>query len=283
MIIEPRLIDKVTHAGSASKPNEDFLIAENGLFVVLDGATGLGNQLVKSHKSDAAWFVDEFSRQLVYTWKSTHNFLSSVRIAIGNINSNFLKVTKNLTIHPYELPSAGMTALVLNQSKLELYRTGDCVAYYSNGCDSGSIFKKSKLEQLDEQSTKNLLRKMKEGSSYQNARLSILNMLRDNRSMMNSDGGYSVLTVDNNCINKIETVVINAKKGDRFLLTTDGFGSIIDKYKKYTITELFNHLNSHSLKAVINEIREIEDNDSNLLTYPRLKNHDDASALLIEV
>lgn len=278
-IYHPILLDMESEAGDIKKPNEDLVIALDSLFVVLDGATGLGEKLIDNYSSDACWFVNTVRDSLIESWNKEPDFIGAITEAVHFATSEFEQITSKSNIPIYELPSAGMVAVALEGNEVNLYRSGDCSIYYSSDCGTKKIFKNSYLEELDDMSIKEMSKYLEEGKSLEDSREAIKDTLQSNRSMMNTPDGYSALSVDNNCIQYIDKVTLPAEKEAKLLLLTDGFSSIIDKYKVHTAQSLFSELEKISAKDVIKKIRHIENMDDQLCEYPRLKKHDDASAI----
>lgn len=279
-----KIIDSICSQGSLEKVNEDLIIKADGLVVVLDGATGIGDGLIKNQKSDAEWFVSEISNNIVESWGKTKNFKLSLQHSLNITNENYKKATSQNNIDKHAMPSAGMIALVVEKNnEISLHQAGDCSLIYKSVDKSAVELSKSKvLEQLDNASIALLQKYIKSGLSYNDSRKKILPLLRLNREKMNTKNGYSVLSTCLDSINYVKTTTFGTKSGDKLLLATDGFDAIYKKYKACQIEDFFNK-NSKSLQEILNLLRTIENNDSKLLKYPRLKTHDDATAVLVEL
>jgi hypothetical protein len=74
----------------------------------------------------------------------------------------------------------------------------------------------------------------------------------------------------------------NKNKMIDFLLSSDGFYDITDKYKKMNEAEVFDYAYNQGLKALCDYIRQIEEADSEAKEYVRFKKSDDASAVLFK-
>lgn len=277
------LLDSASFPGNAKKPNEDLIILENGLFAILDGATGLGRQIINDAESDASWFVKEFSKQVTRYWIEQHDFSNALNLSISELEKLFYEISGDIKIEDYEIPSAGMAAVIVEDGLIAGYRSGDCQVYLSNAQGVNSVFPKSPLEQFDNEIMEVLSGHIRIGASYAQARKKVLPCMRALRASMNCEGGYAVLSPNINCIEHIQHQIIDNTKPGYLLLTTDGFSAVMDKYKRYSIETLFERLNTTGLQEVGQEIRKIENADLNLNKYPRLKISDDASAVLLQV
>jgi hypothetical protein len=58
------VLDSISLPGNPEKPNDDAFAHIDGAAVVMDGATGLGDQLMPG-KSDAAWLAAFGARRLM--------------------------------------------------------------------------------------------------------------------------------------------------------------------------------------------------------------------------
>ena len=66
------------------------------------------------------------------------------------------------------------------------------------------------------------------------------------------------------------------------LLCSDGFSALVNDYGRYTAASLLQAACSHGLQSLIDELRQRETSvDPEAVKYPRFKQSDDATALLL--
>ena len=254
--------------------------------MVLDGATSLGEQRVESYESDARWFVDAVSRHFLPIWDTGHSFLAALKRTLEGCMQEYEDLTDGKLgsgeIREYELPSASLAAITVDERGISAFRFGDCACYckYSQGVRS--MFGQSKLDSLDGVVVSALTEEIRRGSNLEQARRSIFGLLRRHRSMMNTPDGYGVLSLSNECLNYLESKTLEHEGLTGILLLTDGF-SAIERYGNYDMESLFRECEQRGLDDMIREIRGVEREDELLVNFPRLKQHDDASALLLDV
>ena len=281
-----KLIDQATEAGFPSKANEDGLVLGNNLFMVFDGATSLGDQRIDSHESDASWFVDAMSRHFLPIWAAGNSFPSSLEQALEGCMKEFEDLTHRKLgsgeVRKHELPSASMAAVAVENNGISAFRFGDCSCYCKSSHGACSIFDRSTLERLDSIAVNALVDELRRGSTVEQARHSIFGLLRSHRSRMNGPGGYGALSLSKECMSYLESRLLECEGLTGILLFTDGFGAI-EQYGDYGVETLFRECEQRGLDDVIREIRERETDDESLLSFPRLKQHDDASALFLGV
>ncbi|MET0071186.1 MAG: hypothetical protein ABW096_14210 [Candidatus Thiodiazotropha sp.] len=273
------LIDSASEAGSESKANEDLVVETQRLCMVLDGATGLGEQRVSSYPSDAVWFVNAIATRLTETWLRENNFTRALTYAIDMCIEEYKNIAGVLPELAYELPSAGMVAAVVEEGVVRVYRLGDCDAYCKSEGRAKKLFGHSRLEALDKLSIEAIALELRQGKSPSQARESVMPMLRKHRSLLNMPGGYGALSLVRDSVNHMEVAELSEAQGATILLASDGF-SAIEKYRNYTADDIFERCSKVGMSGIVNEIREVENDDADLLKFPRLKSHDDATALL---
>jgi serine/threonine protein phosphatase PrpC len=276
-------LKSITNPGKKTKPNEDAIIIRDNLYVVLDGATGLGERKIDSSDSDAQWLVNYVSKYFNENWTSQNSFIPTLKKAITKANLNFKKIaSSSKEFRPFELPSAGVVALHIFSDHIKAYRIGDCSLYTREGSTFTDVFGDSPLQALDENSITKMNDALRKGFSYNQARESINDLLKKNRSKMNTKGGYTVLSINPNSVDGFETKKIFLSKEMKFLLMSDGFSAFKEKYG-YSIDEFFQKVEQKSMEKMIRKLREIENSDKDLLKFPRLKRHDDATCIYLDI
>lgn len=280
--MEIELLDSASVAGSASTENEDLIVASRNLYVVLDGATGLGVRAIRSYPSDAVWFVRAFSNRLIEHWQEEPEFIAAVSKSIEDCVSEYATLTAGAVRPAYELPSAGMVAIAVESGGACIYRLGDCTAYRKDRGSAYQIFERSRLADLDDRSTKALLTELRRGKNYRQARATILPMLRAHRALMNKPSGYGSLSLTPNCIHYLERRQVSCNQETKVILASDGF-SVIEKYFRYEASDVFERCEFLGINAVIEQIRVLETEDQEMKSFPRLKPHDDATAVLLRL
>ena len=74
-----------------------------------------------------------------------------------------------------------------------------------------------------------------------------------------------------------------APDGSLVLLASDGFLALVSDYKAYDVESLMEAVRDIGLDALGAELRAIEHNDPRGTQFPRFKQSDDATALLLAV
>jgi serine/threonine protein phosphatase PrpC len=281
--MKPVTIKHVSTPGKKSKANEDGIFLKDNLFMVLDGATGLGEKKINIAQSDAQWLVNYVITFFNKNWNSRKSFIKTLEKATKEAKKEFERLTNSKIglFKTYELPSTGIVAIHLFKNHLKAYRIGDCTLYTNYEYKFNDVFGETPLNSLDGIAINKLNYKLKNGISYDTAREEIKDLLKENRSKMNTKNGYHVLSVNPDSICGFEYKRLKLLKNTEFILASDGFSALYEKYN-YSLQKLFNELNNKTPVQLIKDLRDIENNDKELLKYPRLKPHDDASFIFIK-
>lgn len=262
------VIDFCTDSGAVSAVNQDYAINVHGLSVVLDGATAL-----ESNAMNVVDFVQNLATCLVQEWRSSGTFIPSLHQALRELS-------RGLPSNPYELPSASMIALAVEERKCFIYSIGDCQAYTEVGDRCVKIsFSEDRLSRLDEIARQLLCSYLALGFSDCDALAMVKPILMSHRALANSPNGYKILTLDPASVQGIERLEIDESSVKNILLCSDGFDAGLSTYRCTTIADIFER--RKKLTDVLDCLRTIEIEDKTLTKYPRFKVHDDATAVLL--
>jgi serine/threonine protein phosphatase PrpC len=276
------ILESISNAGKANYSNEDLLLVDDNLALIFDGASGLSKNRLGADGSDAHWFVNQLSEKLRENWRRTHNFSSSLNDAFKRTFDCFLSLSANQRLLPYEYPSSGMIAIAVEHNVPCLYRLGDCNAFHVEQ-DISPVFPISELERLDERSIAEMLGYLNDNNQAEEARTKLIPTLQKHRNLINTPQGYQALSLGSEKIGKMERQRIRKSTNKtQYLLASDGFYAL---FKQYYTDERYKAFSkgSFSLSKAIDVLRSIENDDPNMKRFPRLKPHDDATAVLVEL
>jgi len=266
--------------------NEDCYGVNTHCAWLLDGATGL-DQLEVDGVSAAYWFVETFSQTL-----DTLSTDGTKRTSIDLLKQTLERVTIKFERKvPRELkaltpPSSTLIMVHDRSDHIELTALGDSRAIYSSNTTGPNVFGSSPIEALDDTVLKKLryIRQTHPDCSLDEARKELMSDLTTIRGRMNQPNGYWVLSPAGTPLN--HALALKLSKQDladgQLLLATDGF---------LRLPELFMHCDHQNLLSMTNQqldesfqvLREIESRDPDAKRYPRLKQHDDATCIRIDV
>lgn len=269
------LREAITDQGAPNKANEDQYLVCDDLAVVFDGATGLGAHWITDASSDAKWFVDTLKTHLREQWRYHRLFRAALQQAVTLTTEAFDRERgSRRRLTPDEAPCAAMIAVVITGECVELYQAGDCIAFLDDNQSITRPFPTSPLQALDQASIEAMRPFLEQGLTAAEARNHILHRLRGNRQLANTANGYPILTTQVTCAQHVEHMQISPVRGDEIILASDGFSTLAD-YDSSWESRLF----TTELKDLLYALRRIERIDNDLQLYPRLKIHDDATAI----
>lgn len=255
--------------------NEDELIINDDFYAALDGATGLVDSYIKP--SDASFLVNEFKK----LFKKSNNYSKELKNISAKLYDLFINKTnikdKNLTREHF--PSIGLSFVDISKenNELRVYTLGDPIVYIKTKKGS-EIFKDSRLSKLDNKVVKRMIYfSKKENKSMNETRLDVLNLLKINRNKMNKFMGYDVFSIYKNGINfNIRSKKFKLDEVEMVCLATDGFMQAFDVFHLY---KNYDELFSKNINEVYEKIKNLAENDAQIIKYPRLKKIDDISII----
>ena len=275
---------KLNVIGSASlswkKYNEDRCGFSNKAAWVLDGASGLGKNLIANRGSDSHWFVNAISDSL-----QRGTLLASLGEAL-EAAVHETRASVESVIEPYDtaqLPSAAFAGVSVYGERLELIVLADCVCMLEsrNGLD---VFKDERLEPFDREALKEVARYMKDGVPHAEAMMRANATLRLNRQKMNTPEGYWVLNFDGTSLNEALRREEKVEAGQRVLILSDGFEALVSSFEVFdSLTQLYSFVASAGLEELETQLLKAVKADPECRLHPRFSAMDDASALWVEV
>lgn len=268
--------------------NEDAIGAAGDFAWVLDGATGLGRNLVAPATSDAAWLAQTISADLSAACAQPDDRPTQeiVRAVLTQVQARYHQALAGQAVEPFERPTAAGILLRMQADHLELTSFGDCRAIFM-GADGLESFGGGVVEALDHASIaalKAVFAAQPEASLAQ-AREAIWPLLRSQRANFNTEGGYWALAPD----------PAVAKHGQQrrlprgpagtasLLLASDGFTRLWDVFALLAPEDALRICVDGGGGALYARLRAAERADPQARAFPRIKQHDDASWLCIQV
>lgn len=267
---------------SEDRVNEDIAYAENNYGWVIDGATGLNKTNLTGSKGDVYWFVNEWNNYLkdniLDKSKDIKEIVSKGMDFIGN---KFNKISSLKYPDKVDLPAASIAIIRINNNKVEYFLLGDCTLIVENNNGKSSIIKQTLLDKLDNIAKAEMNKLMlNEGISFIEARQRINPLLIKHRLLKNTPEGYWTLGFDRNAVENSLYGYLDLEECKKALLMSDGFSAIFDNYKYIEADNLISIIEKQGLHQVYKTIRLIENEDADVVKFPRFKKSDDSSAVI---
>lgn len=269
--------DMITMPGK--EINEDIAYVSENMAWVLDSATGLTDKKLTTEGSDGAWLVKMWDKYLKKELHNTKKSLSNIiEDGIDIIREEFYKEVKLDYVESIQRPSESVAILRVNNTYIEYFLLGDCTLLIKKKDNKVIKVKDYRLEKLDDTAIEymNIIRK-KNNLTFLQAREAINDRLIKNRLLKNTKDGYWTLEFNKEAIQNAISDTIKIKEVKSIAIMSDGYSAIFDKYKYCTESELMELLENTKAEEIYKIIRKIENEDSEILKYPRFKKGDDSS------
>ncbi len=259
--------------------NEDKIGSYKNYVWLMDGVTCLTDSLT-GESSDSKWFVDKFSEILVQNLDDSKELSEILREAIGRTYEAYKAATNYQAIEKNQYPSGSI--IILRQK-------GNCLEYYLLG-DSTLIIKQGQVVLSLKQDTlgefeKNILRKINQtfksqNISFEEAKKVHSSEILSKRMHRNEEGGYYILSFEQNAIDHGLQGKLEIDKPLHFLMMTDGFSRYKDLFNIVADnSEFIENVRGQGLSKIGKEIYNIEEDDPNCMRYLRFKMRDDTTCI----
>ncbi|GGC50322.1 hypothetical protein [Chelatococcus reniformis] len=252
---------------------------------VIDGATGVAERehVLGGPGSDAAWLAQTACALLVRRDPGAMLVQDYFAAVIAEIRAAYAAAVPNLAALPaYALPSATITWMRPVPGAIEFAYQGDCTAVVVVGGVArvvGIRAPGSWEALIDERDRAKLARQ-----SDDKARIAaVIDELRGARSRLNQPGGYWMLGIEPAAASGIAVERVPLAGEATVLLASDGLWRLVDAFRLYDASGLVQAARARGLAALLAELRQVETEDSAGTRAPRVKEHDDASGMLLRV
>jgi len=277
-----QLLESLSLPGDPAKPNEDAFGQKDGAAVVIDGATMLGDGLMPG-PSDAAWIAQFGARRLMAHLGEGDGARKALRAALADTQKSFEALRRYPPDERWQTPCASMMLAVQAGAGLELLWYGDCAALVKQEDAAVTVVGETLDKRAVEAERARSVAKEKGLSPASGLnRPEFIGSLRAARNRINS-GDYWLFSPDVGAASHVSRRIVKVKPGAILLLASDGFLALASDYGAYGVEGLMAAAIEKGLKVLGEELRAIESGDAGGDRFPRFKQSDDATALLLKV
>ncbi len=267
------------------KNNEDIWGHSEFAAWIFDGATGLSPDalVAKGEKTDPRWLVeaaDESLKRHADKIEDMHRLYATV---VHDCVTAFHKEQTRAPQASYELPMAACIVIRKFSGRVICGALSDCTMLIETIHGLQRMDPCPKHAVVDDTTRAKMTEAIESGLSPLEARDHLIPHLRNNRKMANQPNGYDVFAPDPAVADRARVETFHPAPEGHALLMTDGFYALVDSYNAYDDASLMEAAKSKGLEALYKELRDIENADSAIRTYPRFKQSDDATAFLVAV
>lgn len=281
-----RIIDSLSLPGHHAKPNEDRCGWTGSRVFVIDGATGVGGDMMDSPAgSDAAWLAQSAKERL--DQPDDTDAAGLVRQINTEAGAAF-RAAAGGQDEPWRQPTASLYMVRLHADRVTAAGLGDCVLFTMDG--AGDAARRSPMADNHDHEAETARAALRSGATLVDGASitgagAMLERERALRARYNTAGGLIwTLGIAPEAADHVRAEPVSALPPLRAILCTDGFAALVDRYRRYSIAGLVEAAFANGLEALGDELRAIEnDEDPEGRLYPRMKRSDDATAVLFEI
>ena len=279
----------ISEPGSPRRINEDTLGYNDHCVFVIDGATGLGDkQYISETGSDASWFAQFAKNYFIQHMDGETSSATVIKSMMIAAKVKFESHTHGQDVPKYAWPNASLAMLRKREGQLEFIGLGDCTIHLLDRNDFMQSF--CAMEQLSDVESANAKIHLKRVGGMKNTTTMLseertLEHLREIRSQQNTmqSGFWTLGMVPEAADHLVESIVELELPADA-LLCSDGFNALCDSYRKYSPKQMVTFARSQGLDVMGDALRKIERiEDPDASSFPRFKQSDDATAVLIKI
>lgn len=282
------VIDTISDPGKDSRPNEDRLGYSKHAAFVIDGATGLGDrQFMDGFGSDAAWIAEFAALRFAERLNGGADPKAVLRQVSEEARDTFTAMAGDQPRHAW--PLCSLTALQATSSGFRWFGLGDSCMYilHDDGQSDFVIPIPGAYEWEQHRAAQHIARLGGIGAAgVANDDPQTLEDLRRGRALQNTSGGstwtFGVVPEAADHLAMVDVPVYGG--GATALLCSDGLADLVALYKLYDPATLIQRAATAGLKSLVLELRHMErEVDPDGLKYPRYKQSDDTTAILLRL
>ncbi|MBP1852400.1 protein phosphatase 2C domain-containing protein [Rhizobium halophytocola] len=282
------VLDSISVAGKAGRANEDRFGHGNGFAFVLDGATGLGDrQFMEGFGSDAAWMADFAAARLQTLMAADCDVRTVIRGIITEARDAFRAVAGDQPRHAW--PLCALSMLRATPEGLQFLGYGDSAVYLlEDDATEGHVLIPILGAYDNEQAAAR--RHVERNGGIGAAGIATgdpvtMEGLRQARARQNTPGGpiwtFGMVPEAADHL-LIEPVEITGPA--TAIVCSDGLADLVALYRAYDPAGLVRAAGDKGLASLVDELRHFERKiDPDGLQYPRYKQSDDTTALLVRI
>ncbi|MBP2548987.1 serine/threonine protein phosphatase PrpC [Neorhizobium galegae] len=281
------VIASLTDAGKPGRPNEDRLGSNRTAAFVVDGATGLGDrQFMSDYGSDAAWIADYAARRMAV--ELTPDVALPDLLARISADARAIFDATAGEQPRYAWPLAALAGLRVTEDGLEFFGLGDSVVYLLHDDGRTDTFTALPDAFAREQAAARRHVERVGGIGASGAALGdpeTLEELRRNRERQNTpDGWVWSLGLVPEAAEHLARQPIPVTGGATAVICSDGLADLVSLYQTCDAGTLVRRAVTAGLQPLVTELRHLErEVDPDGLKYPRFKQCDDTTAVLVRV
>ena len=281
-VVELSEVQSWTGSGKG-RYNEDFalVLPEEGILVLVDGATGLTKTNICPNMSDASWYSRRLTGECARSMRDLP--MGQALMQAGQRTSGkFLALPGADSLQRIDMPNGSLSAMRWTDEVVEVAMLGDCTAVVGMRDGTSCVLHDATLDALDDLNYERMYRyAMDNGVTMAQARVALNDRFIENRLKMNQESGY--WAADISCAGFGHELVQSFAVADVSYLfaCSDGFANAVNMGVVQSVEELAHRAAQGEGERIGQLLRDAEQEDAQCLRVHRSKTSDDATYAVI--
>lgn len=281
------VLDRISWPGHPDKPNEDICGVSGDWAWVIDTSIFPGTEPVMLGKSDATWLARFADERLSNLAPQAQDGATLLRHVMEEARTAYRAVAPAERHEDFVTwPLGAMTLVRRRGNVLDAWTFGDTTAYVRQ--PDGTVATLGDAPGLREAEAAKAAELMRQANSRPTAILDepvFLAWLGDRRERQRKSGvPAALLSFNPDAAERLRHETAPCEDGTVVLLASDGFSALVDLYEAVDAKTLMEAALASGLEPLARLAREIEtERDPDGRLYPRFKQSDDTTAILLRV
>ena len=275
---------KFSCSAIGNQVNEDYVAVGSTYAVLLDGASGItGTRVLPHHSgSDAQWFSHFVGDRICEYLDASCGVIDSIRLAVDD--SRVFIGEYGVTDNEDLLPSSTLVVVSVAGGLVDIVSLGDSPVFI--GLKDGSLvtMSDSRIAELDQAAVDAMIdRSRGRAMTGVQKRAAANDILLANRQLKNRPEGYWILDPTGVALEHLNVRRFSVKDIDYVCAMSDGLERAFDLFGLADPAAFLATATRESFGELIVRLRAEENLDPDFDHYPRLKLHDDASYIMLQL
>jgi len=279
------VLDRISWPGHPAKPNEDICGVSGDWAWVIDTSIFPGTKPVMRAKSDATWLARFADERLSNLAPQAQDGAALLRHVMEEARTAYRAVAPAERHDDFVTwPLGAMTLVRRRGDLLDAWTFGDTTAYVRR--PDGTVVTLGDAPGLRDAESAMAAELMRQAGSRPTAILDepvFLSWLAERRERQRKSGiPAALLSFNPDAVDRLRHETAPCQDGTVILLASDGFSALVDLYEAMDAQAVMETALGSGLEPLVKLAREIEtERDPDGRLYPRFKQSDDATALLV--
>jgi hypothetical protein len=277
------VLEHISWPGSPDRPNEDSCGACGDWAWVIDTSIFPGTEPIMGEASDAAWLAGFAGRRLSDLAPQATDGPALLRHVMEEARTIFLARAPEERRDFLTWPVGAMTLAHRAGDSLDVWTFADTTAFVRQpGGAVLTVGEAPGLRAFEVAKAAELLKASGATPKTITKTATFRAWLAERRERQKQGRGLALLGLDPTAADRVQHERVPCPDGTTVLLTSDGFSALVDLYGAMDANALVETALRDGLETLAREARRIETEvDSDGRLYPRFKESDDTTALLV--